>query len=161
VALRACGGEADTPVTDKHGGIAAELLLAAGPFIKEHNLGRVRAAETGFLISSPGEPDTVLAPDFAFVRARESEAPTDGYSRLTPDLVAEVASPSQTRAEIAAKARQWLRAGVRLVWIVLPKSQTVEVWHDGELQHILTIQDELSGEEVLPGFAYPIRNLFP
>src|SRR5437764_4160823 len=87
-----------SPTGGRHGQVAAELLLAVGSFVREHGLGVVFAAETGFWLSAPGEPDTVLAPDLALVRAgREPHPVPDGYPRLVPDLVAEVASPSQGR----------------------------------------------------------------
>src|SRR5947209_7787565 len=95
-----------SPTGGRDGRVAADLLLAVGPFIREHGLGVVFAAETGFWISAPGEPDTVLAPDLAFVRSgREPRPVPEGYPLLVPDLVAEMASPSQGRAELGAKAR--------------------------------------------------------
>ena len=151
-----------TPTGGKHGRVVMALLLAVGRFVEEQRLGEVFPAETGFWISREGGPDTVLAPDLAFVRAgREPDPGAEGYPRLAPDLVAEIASPSQGREEMAAKARWWLSAGVRLVWIVLPEARTVEVWRDGKLARIITPEEELSGEEVLPGFVYPITHLFP
>ncbi|MGI8827175.1 MAG: Uma2 family endonuclease [Chloroflexota bacterium] len=150
-----------SPTGGEHGRMVMALLRAVDRFVQEKHLGEVFPAETGFWISSGG-PDTVLAPDLAFVRAgREPEPGTEGYPRLAPDLVAEVASPSQGRAEMASKAQRWLNGGVRLVWIVFPKTHTVEVWREGEPARIMTIGNELSGEDVLPGFAYPIARLFP
>jgi Uma2 family endonuclease len=150
-----------SPTGGKHGLVVMTLLATVHGFVEEQRLGEVFPAETGFWISPEGRPDTVLAPDLAFVReAREADAETEGYPRLAPDLVAEVASPSQGRAEMRAKAQRWLDAGVRLVWIVRTQSRTVEVCRPGVPVHTLTAEDELSGEDVLPGFAYPIARLF-
>jgi Uma2 family endonuclease len=150
-----------SPTGSEHGLTVMALLLAVGNFAKDQSLGDVFPAETGFLISLEGTPDTVLAPDLAYVsRGRGSETRTKGYARVAPDLVAEVASPSQGRAEMSAKARRWLTGGVRLVWVIFPESRTVEVWRPGEPARTLGCDDELSGEDVLLGFAYPIKNLF-
>lgn len=146
----------------RHGRIAMALLLAVGRFVEERHLGEVLPAETGFWISPEGSPDTVLAPDLAFVRAgREADPGTEGYPRLAPDLVVEIASPSQRRTEMGAKARRWLSAGVRLVWLVLPEVRIVEVWRGDEVARIVTAEEELSGEEILPGFVFPVKDLFP
>lgn len=151
-----------SPTGGDHGLVAMPLLAAVYRFVEERHLGTVLPGETGFWISSPGAPDTVLAPDLAFISAeRQSAAHVPGFPRLAPDLVAEIVSPSQGHAEMAAKARRWLEAGVRLVWMVFPESRTVEVWRDGELARTVTLDEELSGDDVLPGFSYPIGRLFP
>ncbi len=144
-----------------HGRVVMALLRAVDRFVQEHQLGEVCPPETGFRISAEGGPDTVLAPDLAYMRAgRVPAAGTQGYPHLAPDLVAEVVSPSQGRAEMGAKAQRWLSAGVQMVWIVLPEARTVEVWRDGGLVRVVTDEEELTGEDVLPGFAVAVAHLF-
>ena len=151
-----------SPTGGSHGRIVMALLLAVGRFVEERGLGVVLPAETGFWISPEGSPDTVLAPDLAFVhRARETETGVEGFPRLAPDLVVEVTSPSQGRAEMGAKAQWWLSAGVRLVWIILPETRAVEVWRGGGPARIVTAEEDLSGEDVLKGFVLPVANPFP
>jgi Uma2 family endonuclease len=151
-----------SPTGDQHGYVVAALQRAVERLVEEHQLGQIRPAETGCLISSPGEPDTVLAPDLAFIRSeRLPRPPVSGYLRLAPDLVAEVASPSQRHGELAAKARHWLGAGARVVWVVFPDEQAVEVWRSGETLQTKSVADELSGEDVLPGFRLAVALLFP
>lgn len=150
-----------SPTGSKHGRIVMALLRAVDSFVEEKHLGAVFPAETGFWISEPGAPDTVLAPDLAFVQAaREPDSETDGFPRLAPDLVAEVASPSQGQAEMRVKAQSWLSAGVRVVWLVFPEARTVEVWRDGALAPTVGEGDELPGEDVLPGFVLSVQSLF-
>ena len=81
---------------------------------------------------------------------------------LAPDLVVEVASPNQSRPKMAAKARRYLQAGVRLVWVVWPKRRQVDVWRPGDTQlsTTLRIADALKGLDVVPGFSYPLVELF-
>lgn len=155
--MAATGGE--------HGLIASEIDMALRAYVKPRRLGLVTAAETGFLISQPGAPDTVLAPDVAFIqlaRAPQRGSPDRaGFWRLVPDLVVEVASPSQSKLELRSKAKQWRTAGVRLAWLVWPASQTVEVWRvSGQPPETRTIHETLDGEDVIPNFTHPIADLF-
>jgi Uma2 family endonuclease len=151
-----------SPTGGEHGLIVMALLMAVGRFVGENNLGEVLPPETGFLISPPGSPDTVLAPDLAFVRRdRGTMTRVEGFPRLAPDLVAEVVSPSQGRVEMGAKAQQWLRAGVLMVWLLFPAMRTVEVWRGDRLVQTLPSDGELSGEEILPGLVLPLADVFP
>jgi Uma2 family endonuclease len=150
-----------SPTGAEHSGVFLRLLRAVDQFNEDRGLGQVFAGEPGFWISPPGAPDTVMAPDIAFIRAERADAAqVQGYPRLAPDLVAEIVSPSQTRSEMAAKARRWLDAGVRLVWIVFSPAREIGVWRGGGMQDTLTVEDMLSGEDVLPGFAFPVKELF-
>jgi Uma2 family endonuclease len=150
----------------RHGRIVFRLAMALATYVTAHRLGEIVAAETGFLLSRPGEPDTVLGPDIAFVRSEHvppHDAPgVEKYLRLAPDLVVEVASPDQYKPEMAAKARLYLAAGVRLVWLVWPAAHTVDVWRPGNDAPItsLTTAEALDGLDVVPGFTYPLADLF-
>jgi Uma2 family endonuclease len=155
-----------SPTGGRHSDVAMDLGAALRVFAKSRRLGKVLGAETGFTLSRPGEPDTVLAPDVAFVRADRvppADSPEyDRYWRLPPDLVVEVASPDQYRPEMAAKARFWLAAGVRLVWVVWPRARQVDVWRPGAAQPTATLgaAATLDGLDVIPGFRYPVAELF-
>ena len=101
------------------------------------------------------------ASDLAFVRAdRLPPPPRKGkaYRPIAPDLVVEVASPSQFgREDLDDKARRWINRGVRLVWVVWPDRKTVDVWERGDAKpRSLTGQDELSGGAIIPGFHLPL-----
>jgi Uma2 family endonuclease len=145
------------------GEIAAMLSWALSSFVIPRTLGRVLAAETGFDLGH----GHVRAPDVAFVAASRVPARDDAarvtYWRLAPDLVGEVVSPSQSRADMEETARAWLAAGTRLVWVVWPDTQQVDVWRpEGTSQPTLTLgrSDALDGLDVLPGFTYPLADLF-
>ena len=150
----------------KHGQIVGRLARRLGIYADVHGLGEVLGAETGFLLSRPGQLDTVLAPDVAFIRSEHippSNAPDlEKYLRLAPDLVSEIASPDQYRPEMTAKAHVYLDAGVRLVWIVWPAGRTVDVWRPGGSvpSATLSVSDALDGLDVLPGFSFPLTELF-
>jgi Uma2 family endonuclease len=146
------------PAGWRHGRIAARLLTRVDGFVEGNRLGEVATAETGFLLRR--DPDTVRAPDVAFVRAdRAPEAETPGFVALAPDMVAEVVSPSDRVAEVTGKALAWLDAGVRLVWVVDPETRTVTVYRRDGVS-VLRAEDVLEGEDVLPGFALPLEELW-
>lgn len=81
---------------------------------------------------------------------------------LAPDLVVEIAREGQDRPALGEKARLWLIAGVRLVWIIWPREQAVDVWVPSQPEPIQTLKigDQLDGQEVAPGFSYPLADLF-
>src|SRR5947209_7577064 len=92
------------PTNLEHSDLCGILYLALRAHVDLYGLGRVTMPETGFIVSDPAAPDTVLAPDLAFVRAGRLPEAGSGearaFPRLTPDLVVEVASPSQHRPEM-------------------------------------------------------------
>jgi Uma2 family endonuclease len=148
------------PAGFEHGDVAAELLFHVKAFVDAGKLGVVLAAETGFVLRRG--PDTVRAPDVAFVRT-ERVPPREQrrkFAELAPDLVAEVTSPSDRVSEVNRKVAQWLDAGVRFVWVVDPESGVVVAHQPGGVAHLLRGDDVLDGGEVLPGFTLPLPDLF-
>lgn len=128
--------------------------------VAEHGLGVTCGAETGFLLSR--NPDTVLAPDVAFVcRGRASSAATTAWFEGAPDLAVEVASPGDSYSELHGKAVDWIRFGCRLVWVLEPKAQRVTVYGRDGSSRILSMDQDLTGDDVLPDFVVPVRELFP
>jgi Uma2 family endonuclease len=152
------------PTSWRHGHATNRLQRALDRYVEAHELGEIAPAETGFDLTRPGEPeDTVLAADIAFVGADRIPAPdVDTFARLAPDLVVEIASRGQHRPGMHAKARLWLERGVRLVWLVWPRRRTIEVWLPGDEQPrtLLAVGDLLDGGEILPGFTYPVADVF-
>lgn len=149
-----------SPASTQHGKIASRLDRYVGNFVEDNDLGEVYAAETGFTIEE--DPDTVRAPDVSFVaRSRippEGEPP--GFWAIAPDLVAEVLSPFDVASKVQQKITEYLQAGVRLVWLVDPETQTVTVYKSLAEAHILLREDVLTGEDVLPGFSLLLTKLF-
>jgi Uma2 family endonuclease len=147
------------PAGDAHGAYTMDLAIEIGHFVRLNDLGRCYAAETGFRLSR--NPDTVLAPDFAFVaKERLSEPPGPGFLALVPDLVLETRSPGDTAKEMADKIALWLSFGVRLALHLEPRTKRLTVHTPGSLPQVLTVADTLSGGEVLPGFLLPLTRLF-
>lgn len=158
-----------SPPGFEHGEVTLNLSSPLHRFVKAHGLGVVTAAETGYLLSRPHEGDTVFAPDIAFVSvARLAGQPARGtagrrsYLRVAPDLAIEVASPDQHRPEMAAKALQYLPAGVQTVWIIWPGRREVDVWRSGSPEPVVTLKsdNQLEDPELLPGFSLRVAEIF-
>jgi Uma2 family endonuclease len=119
----------------------------------------VVTAETGFQIAH--DPDTVRAPDVAFVRAdRVPSGGVEAFFEGPPDLAVEVISPIDRARDVAAKAQNWLEAGCATVWVVDPKRRTVAVYRSPKEVDTLSSADTLVAADVLPGFCVPVGDLF-
>lgn len=148
-----------SPAGFRHGRIAAKLAHLLLGHVEEHELGVILGAETGFILSR--DPDTVRAPDVAFVKAhRSKDAPERGFFPGPPDLAVEVLSPDDSAGAVLAKVRDWLGAGATAVWIVDPEHQTVAVHRPNGPVVTYEASDELPGEDVLPGFQVMVKAIF-
>ncbi len=157
--LELVDGEVRTmsPAGFEHGRIAMLIGSSLSNFVRERDLGQVAAAETGFLLRR--NPDTVRAPDVAFVR-KARLVQTSGYFPGAPDLAIEVISPSDTYSEVDEKVIDWLRSGVQLVIVIDPKSRTAAV-HRALTESIrIGIDGALDGGDVVEGWRLSVRDLF-
>lgn len=108
--------------------------------------------------------DYVFIPDVSFVSSSKTSIPFPKKFTFAPDLAVEVISPTNTIHAMRAKIEAYLRYGTKLVWVVYPDAQSVDVWRampDGSLNvrpHTMT--DSLSGESILPNFSLPIQEIF-
>jgi Uma2 family endonuclease len=150
------------PAGGLHGGIVMNFGSEVHVFVSEHDLGYVTGAETGYILfKAPDARDVVRAPDVGFIsKARLPAGLPEGYIPLAPDLAVEVVSPNDRASDIQEKVADYLRYGVRLVVVVYPKTKNVVV-ETAQGARTLTVDDTFDGGEVLPGFALPVRDLFP
>jgi Uma2 family endonuclease len=137
-------------------GLGAELRT----FVRKHKLGRLTGSDGAYILNH--EQRTVLVPDAAFVRADRLPPPGERASvlELAPDLVVEVASPNDSANMISEKVREYLDAGVCLVWVVLPKRKMVNVYTQSQAGVLLYEDDTLDGGDVLPGFEMRVGEIF-
>jgi Uma2 family endonuclease len=140
--------------------IAVNFAAPLKTFVKRDRLGVVFGADGGFFLTR--NPDTVRAPDVAFVR-KERIPPGHNlrsFIPVAPDLAVEVLSSSNTPREIERKIAHYFAAGTTLVWIAHPLRQAVEVVRPGQDRRLLRIGDVLDGEDVIPGFRLPVADVF-
>ena len=140
------------PPSAWHGVVAARLTHRLGAFVYERARGELFAQDTGFRIFE--NPDTVRAPDLAFVSAAHAaDLPRTGYATVVPELVVEIISPNDRPGELLNRVGDWLEAGVRIVWVIDPPRQSARV-HAADGSVVFVARDgRLDGESVLPGFA--------
>jgi Uma2 family endonuclease len=147
-----------SPGKIRHGIDAGQLAIKLGAYLDAHPLGRLCIAESGFRI---GPSNSVIAPDLAFIhKERLALFPPDEYGPVSPDLAVEVVSPSNTRIKIKDKVAAYLAGGARLAWVLHPKRKQIRVHRADGTESLLTAKDRLDGEELLPGFSVPVRELF-
>ena len=131
------------------------------PHTEEHALG---TAVTEMLFILDASRDLRRRPDVAFVSAArwplQQAFPETGDWDVVPELAVEVLSPNDVVKDVLAKLREYFHYGVQVVWVVLPEEQQVYVYTSPTQVHILTVDDTLTEEPLLPGFRLPLARLF-
>jgi Uma2 family endonuclease len=142
--------------------VGGRLCSRLDRFCEEHNLGIVWPADNGYQCF-PYDPGLVRKPDVSFVR--HGRLPGDvapkGWVKIPPDLAVEVVSPKDRVYELDEKLADYRRVGVPLVWVINPESRIVTVYQIDRPIRLLFEDDELSGEDVIPGFRCPLREILP
>jgi len=148
------------PANFDHSDISLGIGARVREFVMHNALGRVVGADAGFILSRA--PDTLLAPDAAFVRGDRLPARDERqcFLDVVPDLAIEVLSPSNTAVEMADKVLAYLESGPRLVWVVDPFRKVVTVYTADRTARILSETDTLDGGDVFPGFTLSVAEIF-
>jgi Uma2 family endonuclease len=143
-----------------HGYIAIILSAALFALVTSRKLGVLLDSSTAFTMKNGNK----RSPDIAFFakeRLQELEELPTGFLEGAPDLVVEILSPGNTVAEIEDKIAEYFANGTRLLWVISPRQHYVLVYRSGyEPQRLLTSGDFLEGEDVVPGFTFPVADLF-
>ncbi|MFM9961263.1 MAG: Uma2 family endonuclease [Planctomycetaceae bacterium] len=151
----------ERPMGAESSWIASNLTWLFGCFYGRKRPGHFFTTDCGYqcFLDDPGK---VRKPDVSFVRFGRfpRERVPEGYVCIPPDLAVEVLSPHDLADETDAKVEEYLDAGVPLVWVISPKSETVTVYRGDRSAVKLHEADELSGENVLPGFRCKVCDLF-
>jgi Uma2 family endonuclease len=148
-----------SPTGFQHGYISLRLSSALLGFALKQRLGVVVDSSTGFRL----ENGDCLSPDVSFVsaaRLRGQKELTKHFFQGAPDLAVEVLSPGETLAGIQKKLMAYFAEGTRLAWVIKPQDRTVSVHHSPKQSRFLRAGDFLDGEELLPGFRFPVADLF-
>ena len=146
------------PTGDPHGETVARTSHLIFGYADENDFGVVRTGEPGYRLERG--PDTVRAPDVAWIAPGRIPQGTQGYPELAPDLAIEVQSPSNSNAEMGEKASMWLAYGSRQVWILNPENTSVIVRRHNCEPVVLFEADLLEGGDLLPGFSVEVWRLF-
>lgn len=142
-----------------HGNYERRFGQLLGNFVDANNLGHVLVGEVG--IYTKRNPDTVRGADAIFIsHARLAQLKSTSFLDVAPELVVEVMSPDDRWSEVKQKLREYFDMGVLLVWVADPSDKTVSVYHSLSDVTILEEDENLSGEQLLPGFVLPVKTLF-
>ncbi|MDE0483695.1 MAG: Uma2 family endonuclease [Candidatus Poribacteria bacterium] len=143
-----------SPATRAHSKISVKVIRHLDQHVRENQLGEVHV-EVTFRVGERG-----LKPDVAFVSSTRLDGDENKGFPIPPDLAIEVILPTDVQSRVVDKAFAYLNAGTRLVWILDPHSQTVTVYRSERVIALLTYEDTLTGEDVVPGFSCPVSQLF-
>ncbi len=139
--------------------IACVLISSIDTYLRQHNIGVV-AGEAGMMRLMPG---LVRIPDVSFInwdRLRDEQTHEARVPDLAPDLAVEILSQGNTVREMDRKVREYFEAGVRLVWLVDPKTRSVRVFTGPEEETTVGPDGTLDGADVLPGFTLQVADWF-
>ena len=141
----------------RHGGVGGRLFIKLGNFVYDRNLGGLYGPDTTFTIGNNNR-----MPDISFVSLARipDEGEPEGKWKIATDLAIEIVSPTDLLENATDKIRDYFAAGVRQVWQISTKYRTVTIYHAPTRVTILTEEDTLTCEELLPGFSCQLRDIF-
>jgi Uma2 family endonuclease len=151
----------ERPIGFRSSYIGGELFGLLREHCRQHQLGWVVPSDAGYQCF-PDDPGKVRKPDVSFIQAARlapEDAP-EGWVRIAPDLAVEVVSPNDLFEAVTLKVREYLAAGVRLVWVIDTATRMAYVYPHERRGEILTQDDTLSGEDVVEGFQCRVADLF-
>jgi Uma2 family endonuclease len=145
--------------TKVHGFICFSISRILGNFIYERGQGYITCNDSGVILER--DPDTVRGPDVAFYEdANTFEELHPKYGEVPPRLAVEVLSPSDRLGKVMRKIMDYLRNGVELVWLIDPETRNVTVYRPNKEPFVVEENQELIGEELLPGFRCLVSDFF-
>jgi Uma2 family endonuclease len=144
----------------RHGLCCSKTDRRLAWFIEQNDLGTLTCNDAGFVVER--DPDTVFGPDLAFwTKDRLPVLPEDDYTDIPPDLAVEVVSPSDTHSRLLSKVIQYLKCGVKLIWLIDPELRIATTYRALDQSRVLEENEVLTGEDILPGFQCKVADLLP
>lgn len=137
----------------------ADLIMEVGLWNRQTKLGRVSDSNGGYTL-----PDSSMrAPDLAWVsHERLAVVPPEDlkkFAHLCPDFVIELVSESDDLFHLKRKMNKYMANGVRLGWLIDPFNQQTLIYRPDREPEAKPFTDDLSGEDVLPGFMLQLSQL--
>jgi Uma2 family endonuclease len=155
------GGLLEKDMGGKSSWVGGQIFYYLSSFVGDAQIGWVFPADASYQCF-PDDPERVRLPDVSLIlkgRLPGEQVP-DGHIPVPPDLAVEVVSPNDSFSEVREKAEEYLRAGVRRVWLVDPGTRTIEILGADGFIALLRDGDEIGGEPVLPGFRCGVGDFF-
>ncbi len=148
------------PTGAEHGVVEGRIYALLTRHVEATSLGTTFVGEVGFQIAS--DPDTVRAPDVAFVTKERVDAIgiPRGFWPGPPDLAVEVVSPGDSHSAVEGKAMQWLDGGTRAVVAVDPLRRTATVYRARQDIRVLSASEPLDLGDVVPSWSPSVGAFF-
>jgi Uma2 family endonuclease len=146
-----------------HSRLMSRVHIRLGNYVEQHGSGGEVLPEAGFVLGLQRDPERMRGPDIAYVTEdslRRHGDPGPRLAHFAPDLAIEIDVHGPRKQGGLQRVRDYLEAGVRLVWTIEPRTRSATVYRqDGSVAE-LSERDALDGEEVVPGFRLPLDELF-
>jgi Uma2 family endonuclease len=147
------------PPWKRHGAVCINVAWALGSHVRQRGKGYLTSNDSGVILER--DPDTVRGPDIALYEDAQTFAELHPkYGEVPPILAVEVLSPTDRADRITRKISDYLRSGVRLVWLIDPEARTVTVYPLDSASRLVEEGQELDGGDVLPGFRCQVSDFF-
>ncbi len=146
------------PPQGRHGILCTMISWLLMNHVRPKKLGWVTSNDAGVILER--DPDTVRGPDVAFWCIKRHPERPEGYFEIPPDIAVEVLSPGDRRKKVREKIKDYVKNGVKLIWLVDPDTRTVTVYQGSLRGSELDEADTLTGGDVLPGFTCLVSDLF-
>ena len=147
------------PLGGLHGVCCLKAGRRIGNFVEDGPGGTVTCNDTGFITER--DPDSVRGPDISYWSKERLKEVLIGYIEISPDMLVEVLSPSNTSKQIRAKLKEYFAKGVRLIWVIAPEDRTLTIYRTSDEGRVLHETATVTGEDVLPGFECRVSDLLP
>lgn len=138
----------------------AEITLDLGLWNRQTKLGVVFDSSTEFNLPRGGN----RSPDASWITLERwnalSQDEKDTFPPICPDFVIELRSKTDSLKMLQNKMQEYLDCGLRLGWLVEPKTYQVEIYRRDRDKEVLQSPTSLFGEDVLPGFVLDLRPIF-
>ena len=150
-------GEEKNMAGARHSGVGTRLIVKLGIYLEEHEVGAIYGPDATFKL---GVRDRL--PDVSFISAARIPPGGEpiGSWELAPDLAVEVISPNDVYDQVVGKVAEYFAAGVKQVWLITPEYKTITVYQSPAQSIILFENEELTCDDLLPGFRCPVSDLF-
>ena len=138
-----------------------KITAQLGVWAERDGTGEGFDSNTGFLLPN----GATRAPDAAWVEksrwnALSTEVQEEEFIPLAPDFVIELRSKSDRLSTLQRKMQEYMTTGVRLGWLIDPRTKKVELYRPGRDLEVLDNPPTLSGEDVLPGFTLDLKRVW-
>ena len=147
-----------SPTSWRHGKVEFRLAAIFSRYQDAHKTGEFVTGEVGFY--TRGDQFTTRAADIAFIQTERIPEKTEGFLSIAPDLVVEIISPGNSADDIEAKTAEWFDFGVKMVWLIYPRTERVHVFTTPKTMRVYSADETLSVDAVLPGFSVSVAEIF-